>query len=785
MADGSINFDTKVDESGVEKFSDTLKKNIAEIEKEIDRFNKRIENKEFQLVGNNSEKSVQKISAQLDALEAKRDELLSEKANQEEALRIQIDKEGAEEKLLKTLEAFENFRSTIANGVVNVTKTVIGGIGNAFKGVGTIVSKVAKTAGGAIKGIVTKLSEWRKRNLSVTASAKAVVGQFMRLSNVLKGKVLRAFAQQISNAVSEGMQSLARFSPNFNKAISSMQSSLATLGGNFVSAFAPIVEFVAPVINTLVGYLNTAVQALGNFFSALTGKGVVTKAVKVQKDYAKSLDSTGKSAERQLASFDEINKLNNSASGGGSGSDVSYENVETKASELAELFKNGEFVEAGTYLAEMINSQIDNIKWDEIGTKIGNGLQHAIEFAFGFISNINTESIGSGIGELINNGMYAIDFNMLGNTLSQLFNRIIDLSIGFTSSFDFSEFGLSIAEGISGAINNFDIVGFIDGLDGWIVGIWDALIALLTNIDYAGFFKKIGEGLAEMVLNISEWELWTLIGDYFEEKADECGGSLILGILKGIVDALVGIGQWIWDNIFVPIYDGICEVFGIHSPSTVMAGVGENLIEGMLQGISDTWHTITDFFSNNFPVMYEFITKWIDTIIESCKGILNGIVKFVTGVFSGNWSQAWEGIKDIFKNVWNGIVGFAESAVNFVVDCLNTLSFDVPSWVPFIGGSHFGFNISRISIPRLATGTVVPANSGEFLSILGDNNREAEVVSPLSTMKEALTEALADYGQQNVNIKFDGSLSELARILRPVIEKEDKRVGKTLVSSGA
>ncbi len=792
MADGSINFDTKVDDSGVEKLSTTIKKNIAEIEREINKLNKRIESKEFNLIGNESEASIRKISAQLDALEAKRDELMAEKSNQENLLNIELGKEKAEADLNSMCDAFENFRAKLAYGILGISKGVLNGIGTAFKTVGSIIGKVTKTVTKAIGGIAKKLSEWRKNNMSVTASAKSIVKQFTRLSTMLKARVLRAFSNEIMNAVQAGIQDLAKISPSFNGAISSMKSNLATLGGSFVSAFAPIVEYVTPIINSLVAHLNTAVQALGNFFAVLTGKTVTTKAVKVQKDYANSLKDTGssaKGAEKALASFDEINQLrleNTSSGGGGAGSDVGFETVETKSSELADLLKNGEFLEAGTYLADLINKQIDSIDFEGIGTRLGEGLQHAIEFSFGFISEIDTYAISEGIAQLLNNGMYAIDFYMLGQTLAEMLNRIVDLALGFAKTFDFSAFGLGIAEGINGAIHNFDIVSFVDGLDAWVVGIWNSLVALLGNIDYAEFFKKIGAGLARMVFNVKEWEVWSLIGDYFDEKSDECGGNLILGILKGIVDGLKAIGQWLYDNVFKPIWDGICEVFEIHSPSKAMERIGNFIVEGMLNGISNTWQSIVGFFASNFPGLSSLVTSQITNIISTIKGILRGLISFVSGVFRGDWGQAWEGVKSIFKSVWNGIVSLCQNAVNFIVDCLNKLSFDIPSWVPMVGGSHFGLNLHHISIPRLATGTVVPNNSGEFLAMLGDNKRETEVVSPLSTMKEALSEALAEYGgNQNVNIRFDGSLSELARILKPAIEKEDKRVGKSLVSSGA
>ena len=80
---------------------------------------------------------------------------------------------------------------------------------------------------------------------------------------------------------------------------------------------------------------------------------------------------------------------------------------------------------------------------------------------------------------------------------------------------------------------------------------------------------------------------------------------------------------------------------------------------------------------------------------------------------------------------------------------------------------------------------MVPPRAGEFAAILGDNKRETEVVSPLSTMKQALMEALAESGisggRQQVVIRFEGNLAQLGRVLKPVIDHENCRIGGSLV----
>ena len=136
----------------------------------------------------------------------------------------------------------------------------------------------------------------------------------------------------------------------------------------------------------------------------------------------------------------------------------------------------------------------------------------------------------------------------------------------------------------------------------------------------------------------------------------------------------------------------------------------------------------------------------------------------------------------------NGVI----NALNKMISALNNLSFDIPDWIPGIGGESFGLDIptvSKVHLPRLASGTVVPPRAGEFAAILGDNKRETEVVSPLSTMKQALMEALAESGisggSQQVVIRFEGNLAQLGRVLKPVIDSENNRTGVRLVTGGS
>lgn len=147
--------------------------------------------------------------------------------------------------------------------------------------------------------------------------------------------------------------------------------------------------------------------------------------------------------------------------------------------------------------------------------------------------------------------------------------------------------------------------------------------------------------------------------------------------------------------------------------------------------------------------------------VQGIKDIFSGLITFIKGVFSGNWKQAWSGIKQIFVGVFEGLTGLARSPINAIIsgfnavlgtvngliNKINGISFKitVPSWIPGIGGSWWGFNGFNIptigSIPMLAKGGYVKANTPQ-LAMIGDNRHQGEVVAPEDKLREMAMEAV-------------------------------------------
>ena len=132
-----------------------------------------------------------------------------------------------------------------------------------------------------------------------------------------------------------------------------------------------------------------------------------------------------------------------------------------------------------------------------------------------------------------------------------------------------------------------------------------------------------------------------------------------------------------------------------------------------MNGISGVISKLAPVFQVAFSVAGEwvsFLGNTISSIFDSVMTTLGGILDFITGVFTGNWSKAWEGVKNIFSGVFNSFATLCKTPLNAVISLINgaikginNISVDIPDWVPGVGGDKLGFDIP--TIPTLAKGT--------------------------------------------------------------------------------
>ena len=161
-------------------------------------------------------------------------------------------------------------------------------------------------------------------------------------------------------------------------------------------------------------------------------------------------------------------------------------------------------------------------------------------------------------------------------------------------------------------------------------------------------------------------------------------------------------------------------------------------------GVSEAVANLTSAFQSNFPLLSAYLSGWwksVSAAWENVKAIFANIIDFVQNVFAGNWSAAWDNIVAIFGNVFGMIVNLAKapingviSAINWVLEKINSISVTIPDWVPGVGGKTLGFNIP--TIPALAAGGIATAPT---LAQIGEGG-EPEAVLPLSKLAALLDE---------------------------------------------
>lgn len=212
----------------------------------------------------------------------------------------------------------------------------------------------------------------------------------------------------------------------------------------------------------------------------------------------------------------------------------------------------------------------------------------------------------------------------------------------------------------------------------------------------------------------------------------DCTLQLILAVAQAILDNL--------PEIISSVFEIIEAVAGfLLSPEGIgrIAEVGFELLVSLVQKLPDA---LTEIMNG--------IGGIIDDILKAF-GFDEGLGKGLSEI----WDNIWGIIKGVINTIIggiNGMISAVESAINFIIDAINSLSWEIPDWVPLVGGETFGFDIPRVSfwkIPELAEGAVIPPNN-PFLAVLGDQSSGTNIEAPLDTIKQALQEAMVVGGGQ-------------------------------------
>nr|DAZ71583.1 MAG TPA: minor tail protein [Caudoviricetes sp.] len=535
-----------------------------------------------------------------DAIARELQEVTYAKRNYEKELRSSIKAENDSNASTKnTAVGLKTLKGVLAN-VSKIFSTIGNGAKKAAKGIKFFVNGCRTLIKGLAAPIAT-LKKFKNALLGVQKQSGRKFGVPQMIGMSILYSTVFGMISGIKQAIADGTNNLVQYSSEYNKSISSIVSALLYLKNAWAAAFAPIVNVVGPYIQSFINMIASALNAVGKFMAALTGKGFVVQAKKVLQDYGASLDKTSgglddanksaKELQRTILGFDELNVLNapnndsgNSGSGGGDGIELSpsdmFETVPVTgavadfAKRLREAFLKEDWEGLGDLIAEGLNKGLrkiyDAINWNNVGSQI-------TKFADGFTRTFNRV--------IENRGLW----DTLGRTIGTGINTAVktaNLFIG-DGGINFKAIGTGISTGLRGAINEIPWTELGNLLGNWFMVPWKILNGFVTDMS-----RKNDLGLTG----------WAELG-------------------KGLGRALKGVFEKIdFDTIadtFVKGFNGIFEVLKNFNAEKPFEGLGKKISDGLnkiIRGIDpgEAGKAISDFVTGVLGVLVDVAeqTDW-------------------------------------------------------------------------------------------------------------------------------------------------------------------------------
>lgn len=545
----------------------------------------------------------------------------------------------------------------------NVFKKVLNSVGGASKNINTTkkkfdnISKAIKNA----KSMANKaIHPFKTLKKLMGTSDDGGNGRRMNLGRMVGSSILFSsvfgMISQIKQAVKEGSDNLVQYSSEYNNSISGMVSSLLYLKNAWAVAFAPIANVVGPYVSSFIDMIASALNAVGQFMAALTGKGFVVQAKKAWKDYGASLGDTAKGSnkandaakklQKTILGFDELNVLNgkddSSGSGGsGSGSTGSptpsdmFETIEvpnsmnTLADKFKEAMKNSDFTEIGEIVGNKLKSTMENIPWDEIYHKADN--------------------FGKGLATFLNGLISPELFYDLGATLAGALNTAFHALNSFAENFDWSDFGRSIASSIKGFFENWDAGLTAETFSNFGKGLLEGITGFISGLSNDKTFETIGQKLIDFICGIDWFGLTWDLANFFK--------SLTNALLDFPSDFAKGVAQGIVDKIFGEKKVKIPEIKWLDSLQEKIAKMSLRKIP-----LFDVIFDLSDF-KENIDAIVTFVSD-MKTKVEEVLAPLTDFFLSIFGLARENTQSPFAGIGDWFSgrktDIQNGLSGIGE-----------------------------------------------------------------------------------------------------------------------------
>ena len=582
-----------------------------------------------------------------------------------------------------------------------------------------------------------------------------------------------------------------------------------TIGAGFINALMPIVKG----LNVLIKKIQVAAEYFKAFTRLIFGDaeassqgGVVVETMAdnlgdVENgfgDVGKAAKKAAQDVKKSLAPFDQLNILTDKASKG--------------TEDLEDALNTGGIgpVEFGDTSSREIDIKINTSAFDKVIEKaketaeflknvFAPPLKEAIDKAKPILYEwkkalLETFSDFAALGEPIKNWMVNDLVPVLQQGIEFIGERFawfLEITLIQFETFKevvfpiiewFAEDGLSLITSFaSGAIEVLDeALGVIETIftDIW-KSVVDPTLKLISKITVdvldkiKGFWDKFGGGIIDGITTALDKlkEIWTTFFDAF---------------LKPFIEKALDMLETLWDEHLKALVEEVLNFVGklIQAALDILNGFVLPLVHDIVEVLAPALKEAFDF-------IIDVVGSALGGIIDAATGIikaLGGIIDFIAGVFTGDWERAWEGVKTIFEGIFDAVIGIFKGAINILIDSMNFLirsmnkiSFDVPDWVPGIGGKNFGINIPEI--PKLAKGGLA---FGPTLAMVGDNPNasiDPEVIMPISKLENMLesilTKTTGATGTHTEKRIYKIGETEIAEMLINLINDYQRQIGKT------
>ena len=584
----------------------------------------------------------------------------------------------------------------------------------------------------------------------------------------------------------------------------------ATIGQGLINVLSPVIK----VINMIIGKLMTLANAFKSFTELLSGKkgssgaasgmadvaAAAGKAENATSGVGDAAKKTAKELKGITTGIDELNIIDqstDSSSGSGSGGGYSSDSFDMgsladtsaldetdskmqvlidRMKELAALATKGFWDGFGDIsVFQSIKSELGGIKKSLKGIFMDPEVQSA--------ANKYADSVAYNLGRIAGSGASigaTIADNILGGIelyLQQNSNRLKQHLISmFDVRSDMAEISGNFAEAVSEIFSVFRSDS-AKQITADLIAIFVNPILTLKEL-LAKFGRDILNLLTQPIIDNKD-----TIKQVLQELLDFIQPSI--SIVKDLITNFVDAIEVAYDSVISPIIHAITEIVSvavlvIMNMILLLLDTLERLREGWKQ-LEEATSKIWNAIKSSILTIIRAIQTGIDTVIGKIQNSWKNTWTSVKNTTSQIFNDMWAAIKSTINAILSGVESMANGvvrAINKMVDALNNLHFDIPDWVPGLGGKSFGLHIphiSAVSIPRLAQGGFVRANTPQ-LAMIGDNRHQGEIVAPEDKMQAMVDRAVAMASNQNMTDQYLLMMIDLLKRIIEVIQALDLTV---------